>query len=150
MNFQKRKILYLQFIVIIIIAITIFSNFSHSHEEKIVYSFLDNNSEYVLVEKNTINRITSYLYKDKDNNYISKIYNLDNEVAINDLIKEDKINLYENRIAELLALKYPKFVVEALLKEDVKRSYILKDNKLVIYFNNYTIDRRSLIFNSKL
>ncbi len=137
---MKRKILYLQFIVIIIIAITIFSNFSHSHEEKIVYSFLDNNSEYVLVEKNTINRITSYLYKDKDNNYISKIYNLDNEVAINDLIKEDKINLYENRIAELLALKYPKFVVEALLKEDVKRSYILKDNKLVIYFNNYTIE----------
>lgn len=46
---------------------------------------------------------------------------------------------YKQKVEELLYLKYPKFIASSLLKEDVLNSYILRDNELVIYFNNYQI-----------
>ena len=99
--------------------------------------FLEKNSDYVLIEKNNINSITSYLYKDNNDNYLSKIYQNNNEVELTDLIKNDHLNEFKQKIEDLLALKYPKFIVEGLSKEGVVKSYILRDNEMVIYYNNY-------------
>ena len=108
-------------------------------KDEIDRCFLEEDQNYILIEKNKINSITSYLYKDNNDNYLSKLYDNNQEIEIEDLIKSDKINEYNKKIEELLYLKYPKFVVNGLLKNNVIKSYVLRDNELVIYFNNYNI-----------
>ena len=142
---MERKSLYLKiaifiiFLLVIINVVTI-SIFSKNKEEpNIDLCFYEQDNSYVLVEKNTLGEsITSYLYKDSHDNYLSKIYEYgtENELKIEDLIKEEKVEDYNNKINELIKLKYPKFVADTLINEDVDRSYILRDNELVIYFNN--------------
>lgn len=46
----------------------------------------------------------------------------------------------ESKIVELLYLKYPKFIADAITKEEVNRTYQIKDNALVIYFSNVVTD----------
>ena len=99
-------------------------------------------SSLVLVEKNVVdNNIISILYKDTNNNYVGKIYdyNTKEELNIEDVIRPERINEYNKKIEELIYLKYPKFIADSLIKADVKKSYILRDNELVIYFNDYII-----------
>lgn len=142
---MERKSLYLKiaifiiFLLVIINVVTI-SIFSKNKEEpNIDLCFYEQDNNYVLVEKNTLSEsITSYLYKDSHDNYLSKIYEYgtENELKMEDLIKEEKVEDYNNKINELIKLKYPKFVADTLINEDVDRSYILRDNELVIYFNN--------------
>lgn len=142
---MERKSLYLKiaifiiFLLVIINVVTI-SIFSKNKEEpNIDLCFYEQDNSYVLVEKNSLGEsITSYLYKDSHDNYLSKIYEYgtENELKIEDLIKEEKVEDYNNKINELIKLKYPKFVADTLINEDVDRSYILRDNELVIYFNN--------------
>ncbi len=142
---MERKSLYLKiaifiiFLLIIVNIVTI-SIFSKNKEEpNIDLCFYENDNNYVLVEKNTLGEsITSYLYKDSHDNYLSKIYEYgtENELKIEDLIKEEKIDTYNNKINELIKLKYPKFVADTLINNEIDKSYILRDNELVIYFNN--------------
>jgi len=40
----------------------------------------------------------------------------------------------------LLFLKYPKFIANALLEENVVKSILFRDNELVIYYNEYEIN----------
>ena len=142
---MERKSLYLKLAIFVIFLLVIanivtISIFSKNKEEpNIDLCFYENDNNYVLVEKNTLGEsITSYLYKDSHDNYLSKIYEYgtENELKIEDLIKEEKIQDYNNKINELIKLKYPKFVADTLINEDTDKSYILRDNELVIYFNN--------------
>ena len=140
---KKENILKI-IIGILIITNLLFLGFilTRKEDKNIDYCFYENNENYVLVEKNNLgNNLESYLYKDSNDNYLGKIYEYGSskEVNITDLIKEDKREDYENKVSELLYLKYPKFVASSLLEEDVQRNYLLRDNELVIYFSNYTI-----------
>ena len=140
---NRSSILKIIIVILGISNILILSMYLFKKEDKIIdYCFYEENPDYVLVEKNILNALTSFLYKDGEDNYIGKIYetNSDKEVSINDLIKEDKLSLYNAKIAELLKLKYPKFIAEALIKEEVQREYLLRENELVIYFSNYEIE----------
>ena len=140
---NRSSILKIMIVILGISNILFLSMYFSKKEEKIVdYCFYEENPEYVLVEKNMLNDLTSFLYKDNNDNYIGKIYDAtsNNEITMNDLIKEDKASLYNDKIKELLTLKYPKFIVESLLKEDVKYDYLLRENELVIYFSNYNIN----------
>ena len=140
---NRSSILKIMIVILGISNILFLSMYFSKKEEKVVdYCFYEENPEYVLVEKNMLNDLTSFLYKDNNDNYIGKIYDAtsNNEITMNDLIKEDKASLYNEKIKELLTLKYPKFVVDALLKEDVKYDYLLRENELVIYFSNYNIN----------
>ena len=104
---MERKSLYLKiaifviFLLVIINVVTI-SIFSKNKEEKrIDLCFYEQDNNYVLVEKNTLGEsITSYLYKDSHDNYLSKIYEYgtENELKIEDLIKEEKIEDYNTKI----------------------------------------------------
>lgn len=99
--------------------------------------------KYELIEKGKIDKsFISYLYKDSSGNYNSKIfdYYTNEELTINDIIKEDKINEYTSKIYSLIFLKYPKFISEELIKETTKKSYLFRENELVIYFNDYNLD----------
>jgi len=134
------------YLKIVIVMLSFFSSINYSDlnnkEELIEPSFSELDSSFVLVEKNVVDKsIVSYLYKDDDNNYMDKIYDYysKEELEIERLIKEDKQEEYNNKIEELLYLKYPKFIANALLEDKVKESYILRDNELVIYYNDYQI-----------
>ncbi len=107
---MERKSLYLKIAIFIIflmvivniVTISIFSN--KKEESKVDLCFYENDNNYVLVEKNTLGEsITSYLYKDSYDNYLSKIYEYgtENELKIEDLIKEEKIEDYNIKISEI-------------------------------------------------
>ncbi len=135
-----NKVFFLKLIIILLIAMNAVT-FSHFYsEDEAFYCFLENDTDYILIEKNELNNsITSYLYKNSDDHYLSKIYESNKEVKITDLIKNNKIQEYNQKIEDLLYLKYPKFIVNGLLKDNVIKSYILRDNEMVIYFDNYHI-----------
>lgn len=104
---------------------------------------------YEIVDKHIFREsFINYLYKNNDNDYISKIYSYDTkeELNITDLINRDFIEDYNNKIGELIYLKYPKFIGDILSKLDGKNSYIFKDNELIIYFNDYNIDTDLILY----
>ncbi len=104
---------------------------------------------YEIVDKHIFKEsFINYLYKNNDNDYISKIYSYDTkeELNITDLINRDFIEDYNNKIRELIYLKYPKFIGDILSKLDGKNSYIFKDNELIIYFNDYNIDTDLILY----
>ncbi len=140
---MKNKIFYLRIIIVLLVVINAvtFSNLTKK-ECDVNTCFYSDSEDYILIEKNIIdNKIVSFLYKNSNDDYLGEIeyYDKEEKITINDLIKEDKVDEYKAKIEELLYLKYPKFIVEGLLKEDVKYSYLLRENELVIYFNNYEI-----------
>ena len=95
------------------------------------------NSNNELIKKENYNGILYYLYNennelksyfiDSKNNILADIYSLIN----------DKEN-FDKKIMELLNLKYPKFVVDAI--NDSDKNYEIKDNELVIYYTNLNIE----------
>lgn len=140
---MKNRIFYLKIIIILLIVINsvTFNKLSKMSESELCYYEEDNN--FVLVEKNIINKsFVSFLYKDSEDNYLSIIndYSTNEEMKLTDLIKEEKVEEYNNKIEELLYLKYPKFIADILKNEKVKKSYLFRDNELVIYYNDYKIE----------
>lgn len=98
-----------------------------------------------LVSKFVINNAyTNILLKNKDSNelYESHIYSNDDglEVAIDDLIKKDKIDAFWDKVYELLSFKYPKFIVNGIKTSEGVNAYDIKENEMIIYFMNYTIE----------
>ncbi len=132
-----NKVFFLKIIIILLIGLNAITFSKIYEKDEAEECFLENNSDFVLIEKNNINSITSYLYKDNNDNYLSKIYQNNNEIELTDLIKNDHLNEFKQKIEDLLALKYPKFIVDGLSKEGVVKSYVLRDNEMVIYYNNY-------------
>ena len=142
---MKNIVFYLKIIILILIVLSSINvSTFYSDEERIELCFNEDDS-LILVEKNIVSKdIISLLYKDSDGSFVGKFfdYNTNKELEIKDLIKEEKLGQYQNKITELLYLKYPKFVVEALLQENVTNSYLFRDNELVIYYSNYEVEPR--------
>lgn len=139
---MKNKILYLNLIIVILSVINVVT----FHELKIINEeelcLYENDASYVLQERNIISKsFISFLYKNNDDEYISEIYDYktNKRLELDAIIKSEKKNEYDKKIEELLYLKYPKFVARGLNQENVKKSYIFRDNELVIYFNDYDI-----------
>ena len=53
-----------------------------------------------------------------------------------DLVNKD---LFKETELRLLNLKYPEFIVNALNNTEVKKYYYVKDNEVIIYYDNYTL-----------
>lgn len=141
---MKNKIFYLKIIIIILVILNgvTFKVFNSKDKLSVDLCYFEEDANFVLVEKNTISKsITSYLYKDGNDKFLSRIYEYgtENELNINDLIKEEKLNEYNNKINDLLHLKYPKFIADVLSNNEVNKAYLLRDNELVIYYDNYEI-----------
>lgn len=140
---MKNKLFYIKLVIVLIAVLSSVNTSMFYDARENIQMIFGEDSTYALVEKNVINKsFVSYLYKDGNNNYISKFYdyNTSREIELESLIKSDKIDEYNKKIEELLYLKYPKFIVEGLLKQDVIYSYLFRENELVIYFNNYVIN----------
>lgn len=146
---MRRMFSYLEILFIIIL---LFMGTKKYYTEKSILAF-NNESYYIenysLVDQNIFKEsFINYLYKNNnENKYLSKIYdyNTKKELNITDLIKEESIEDYYNKINELLYLKYPYYIADELIKNYGTNSYIFKDNELIIYFNDYNIDIDELL-----
>lgn len=146
---MRRMFSYLEILFIIIL---LFMGTKKYYTEKSILAF-NNESYYIenysLVDQNIFKEsFINYLYKNNnENKYLSKIYdyNTKKELNITDLIKEESIEDYFNKINELLYLKYPYYIADELIKNYGSNSYIFKDNELIIYFNDYNIDIDELL-----
>lgn len=99
----------------------------------------EENKNNVLVAKNDFNEISYYLY-DENQSYKSYFLNTE-ENTITDvysIIKEEKVDAFNNKINELLNLKYPKFVVDAINTSSSK-NYKILDNEMIIYYTDVDI-----------
>lgn len=110
--------------------------------EKTVTSLIDsNNDKELIVNKNYDNKFIYLVFKDEMEETSYYVDFVSGELkTLNDFIKEDKLASLESKIEELLYLKYPTFVVEAILKDEVVRQEKLLDNELVIYFTNVNLE----------
>lgn len=149
---MNKVFMYFELIIIITL-ILLGINKYYNETCSLVFSTKTSNIEgYSIVDKYIFREsFINYLYKNNNNDYISKIYDYstNEELSIIDLINKDYIEDYNNKISELLYLKYPRFIGDILSKNDGKNSYLFKDNELIIYFNDYNIDT-DLILNLRV
>lgn len=61
------------------------------------------------------------------------------EIDLSTLIKENKLEEFWSKAYELLEIKYPKFIVDAIKTNDGNKAYLISENEMVIYFINYPI-----------
>lgn len=61
-------------------------------------------------------------------------------LEFDDLLKEDFVNKFWNKVYELLDLKYPKFILNTLKASEGNIYYDIKENEVIIYFENYKFE----------
>jgi len=113
-----------------------------SNEVEAVISEIPDNLE--VVSKYVIDaKYTNVFFRNTDdfNLYESHIYNNKNglEVELSELILKEKNTEFWDKVYELLSLKYPKFIVEAIRNGEGNNAYNIKENEMIIYFMNYLI-----------
>ncbi len=118
------------------------NNSTNKKVEAVINSVPD---DMTIVSKYVIDdTFTNVLLQNVENElkYESHIYNNKNglEVEIDSLIKEDKIDDFWYKVYELLALKYPEFIVNGIKDSVGINAFDIKDNEMTIYFMNYTIE----------
>lgn len=93
---------------------------------------LANQTEYA-------NGILNLLYYNKDSDdYLSFFIDKEkgNLVTFDKLLKDNSLDKFNEIEHKLLSLKYPKFVVDGILSDDVIKNYRILDNEIIIYYKN--------------
>jgi peptidoglycan/xylan/chitin deacetylase (PgdA/CDA1 family) len=110
-------------------------------EQTTIEKIIEENSDLLLKVNKDYDKFT-YLEFSSDDNFVT--YFIDNKTGEeNELSYYLKPNTYDdfnNKINELIYLKYPTFIASSLTSDDVIRTYQIKDNEIIIYFSNYQID----------
>ncbi len=145
----KKGVVFLLTISIMLIVSSSFKTFSFSlpvfkTSENIRNNKIDeyvNNLDNLVERKDFDEKITSVVSL-QDDRYISKLFNFKTgeEVSIESILKPDCLDLFWEKVNELLYLKYPYFIASTLEKHDKINSYYLKDNELIIYYYDYEIE----------
>ena len=106
-----------------------------------IATYIDNIEEGSLVDVIDIKKNVTSILTTNNNRYESILFDYETgkEVTIDTLIKDDKKDDFEEKITELLYLKYPKFIADVLNKNDKTNVYFMKDNELIIYYYDYEI-----------
>ncbi len=87
--------------------------------------------------------ITLFFEISYENNISYKSYILDAKknkfTDINFLVKKNKEKILNDKIIEMLKIKYPEFIVNGILNSEGKRYYKIKNNELIIYYKDFQI-----------
>ncbi len=150
---KNWQIVLLTLLVFIIISIFTFfllknnvkklnlNNSSKIDISKIVTNFKENKKELnPLYESNNLKDIIILVYNE-DSTYNSYLINKktgETNTFLDYINNKDEFN---NKLTELLNLKYPYFIVDALT--NATQSYFVKDTEVTIYFSNYSIENYS-------
>lgn len=119
-----------------------FSTFVETKKaEKRVEQIIADNADKKINVNQTISGKFIYLEFSLDDKISSYFVNVDTgeETDFSYYIKEEKKEEFLTKISELLYLKYPKFIADVLVQEEVEKTYQMKENELVIYYNNANI-----------
>ena len=115
---------------------------SNINIKELINEIKENNKDLSLVYESTnLKEITSLIY---ENNQEYKSIIIDNntgkELTFLDLIKND--SAFSQKETELLALKYPKFILDELQANQDNtgyKMYYVKENEVTIYYYNYKL-----------
>jgi len=88
----------------------------------------DNKFTYLEFESN--DKITSFFIDEETGE----------EVDFKVFLKEGREDDFFSKLNELTYLKYPKFIADVLTLQETKKIYQIKENELIIYFDNYIIE----------
>ena len=145
----RKSVVFLFAISILLVASSSFKRFSFALPTigREISVKNDRISEYVsslnnlVSEKNFDNKFTNVVSME-DDRYISKIFNFKTgeEVTIEDILKPEMVDVFWEKVKELLYLKYPKFIASKLELHDKTNSFYLKENELIIYYYDYEIE----------
>ena len=145
----RKSVVFLFAISILLVASSSFKRFSFALPTigREISVKNDRISEYVsslnnlVSEKNFDNKFTNVV-SIEDDRYISKIFNFKTgeEVTIEDVLKPEMVDVFWEKVKELLYLKYPKFIASKLELHDKTNSFYLKENELIIYYYDYEIE----------
>ncbi len=104
----------------------------------IINDFKESQSSFTLVyESSNISAFKSLVYGENANYESYLIDSSSGKInSFLDYVKNTKA--YEAKLTELLNLKYPTFIVNALTS--ASRSYYVKENEVIIYFSNYNLE----------
>ena len=106
--------------------------------EEIIGNVKSENSN-LIYESTQIEEFTSLAFLENDR---VKTYFIDEdtgeELSIEDLIKEGKLENFKNKELELLNLKYPEFIVQGIIDGNGNKVYLVKENEMIIYYYDYT------------
>ncbi len=108
---------------------------------ELIDEYIKQKEEKIVEEIDIKKEITSILIKE-NNKYESIIFNYKTGEAMekSELINPDFKEDFENKIIELIYLKYPEFIAKIISKDNGKNEYFFKDNELIIYFYDYEIE----------
>lgn len=117
-----------------------FSVMAFQNKEKVevkVEEIINSNAEMVLMESKTIQNKFVYLFFQKDKEM--QTFFVDKETGEEEnfthYLKVGSEEAFNEKVNELLELKYPKFISDALKTESVAKTYQLLDKMLVIFYN---------------
>ena len=142
----KDVVLYVVFLIII--GIVLFSSFkipnffNHFEEDntlsKVINEYINDNKD-IFVEKIEFENMVEVVTK--PGNYDVKWFDktTGEELNYNSFIND--LNGFNNKIRELLELKYPNFISKVLV-DNKDTTYYFKSTELVIYYYNYVIEPR--------
>lgn len=133
---------FISIVILFILSLLIFSkeNKNESIKNDIYDKYVSSiNPDEIVLNYKFSNDIAS-LVTFKDNIYNGEIYNYKtgDKLTLTDIIKKDKLDDFQNKVKELLNLKYPKFIAEVL--ENTEGNYAFYEKYLIIYYYNVTLD----------
>lgn len=120
---------------------------SEKANEKVIELTKENEGKE-LIAKKVYNQKFIYLAFQNGDDFVSYIIDSDSgEVKdFSYCIKDGKQEEFENKIKELLYLKYPKFIADVLSGSDVTKTYQIRENELVIHYTNTNIEMDEHLF----
>ena len=158
MKFKVFKILFIALIVILFSLATFFlikgllmekedkgksdsaPSVSSVDVEKAISAIKSEHGE-LLYESEDIPEFTSLAFKENDRieSYIIDT-STGEELKLEDIIKNNKMDDFLKKEMELLNLKYPEFIVEGIQNSGGEKVYLIKSNELLIYYYDYTYE----------
>lgn len=149
----KKRIVLLVLLGIVFLSISVMliipkkSNaFTFNENRKIedmISEILKENADLNLITQNVVDqKIINLVFAGEDQVFKSYQLNVKNghNLVLDEIVKREALEHFENKVKELLLLKYPEFVVDGILLENTKRTYDIRENQMIIYFSNVITD----------
>ena len=111
-------------------------------KEKIVENkinqIIEENNDKTLQSKTNVDDKFIYLEFTKEEMIYTHFVNAKTgeDIDFTNFIRPEQKETYEQKVTDLIYLKYPKFIADVLIQPETTRTYQIKENALTIYFHD--------------